>query len=129
MGVPGWILLTHNEEGKPVALFKDSRDTVTSIPMIIDERICSDTIFRVVQIAKQQYVVYDIEYLNGIYVFEKWNYQTRSEKIQELLELFHHTDLSAMFTIENAPHGTTIRGYEYYDDNPGTMGVFLPINT
>ena len=129
MGVPGWILLTHSNEGKPVALFKDSRDTVTQIPMIIDERLCSDTIFRVVQIAKAQYVVYDIEYLNGIYVFEKWNYQTRSEKIQELLELFHHTDLSAMFTVEDAPYGTTIRGYEHYDDVPGSMGVFLPVNT
>lgn len=97
--------------------------------MIMDERLCSDTIFRVVQIAKDQYVVCDIEYLNGVNVFDTWNYQTRSDKIQELLELFHHTDLSALFTVSDAPHGTIVRGHEYYDDAPGSMGVFLPVTT
>lgn len=129
MGVPGWILLSHNEEGRPIALFKDSRDVVTNIPMIMDERVCSDTIFRVLQIAKGQYVVCDIEYLNGVNVFDIWNYKKRSDTIQELLDLFHYTDLSALFTTADAPHGTTVRGHEYYDDVPGSMGVFLPVGT
>jgi len=129
MGTPGWILLTHSEEGIPIALFKDSRDVVTQIRIVIDERLCSDTVFRVVQIAKDQYAVCDIEYLNGTHVFETWNFQTRSTKIQELLDLFHHTDLSALFSVADAPYGTTIRGYESYDDVPGSMGVFLPVTT
>lgn len=128
MGVPGWILLTHNQENKPVALFKDSREQITQIPMVMDERLFSDTILRVVKIGKSEYVVYDMDYLNGQSVFEKWNYQTRIEKLAEILEFFHHPDLSALMLPEDAPHGTTLRGYECYDDQPGSMGVFLPVD-
>lgn len=126
MGVPGWILLTHNQENKPVALFKDSREQITQIPMVMDERLFSDTILRVVKIGKSEYVVYDMDYLNGQSVFEKWNYQTRIDKVAEILEFFHHPDLSALMLPEDAPYGTSLRGYECYDDQPGSMGVFLP---
>ena len=128
MGVPGWILLTHNQENKPVALFKDSREHTTQIPMVMDERLFSDTVLRVVKIGKSEYVVYDMDYLNGQSVFEKWNYQTRIEKLAEILEFFHHPDLSALMLPEDAPYGTTLRGYECYDDQPGSMGVFLPVD-
>lgn len=92
----------------------------------MDERLFSDTILRVVKIGKSEYVVYDIDYLNGQSVFEKWNYQTRIVKLAEILEFFHHPDLSALKLPEDAPFGTTLRGYECYDDQPGSMGVFLP---
>jgi hypothetical protein len=128
MGVPGWILLTHNQENKPVAFFKDSREQLTQIPMVMDERLFSDTILRVVKIGKSEYVVYDIDYLNGQSVFEKWNYQTRIIKLAEILEFFHYPDLSALMLPEDAPYGTTVRGYECYDDQPGSMGVFIPID-
>lgn len=124
MGIPGSILLTHSEDGKPVAFFKD-----TPISIVIDERVCSDTVLRAVMIGKDEYVVYDIDYLNGRNVFDIWNYQTRIDKVAEILEFFHSPDLSALMLPEDAPHGTTLRGYEYYDDQPGTMGVFLPIDT
>lgn len=126
MGIPGWILLTHNQENKPVAIFKDNREQVTQIPIVMDERLFSDTILRVVKIGKQEYVVYDIDYLNGKEVFSVWNYQKRIDKISEILEFFHYPDLSALMLPEDVPHGTSLRGYECYDDKPGSMGVFLP---
>lgn len=126
MGIPGWILLTHNEENKPIAIFKDNREQVTQIPIVMDERIFSDTILRVVKIGKSEYVVYDIDYLNGKDVFGIWNYQKRIGKVAEILEFFHYPDLSALMLPEDAPYGTSLRGYECYDDQPGSMGVFLP---
>jgi hypothetical protein len=50
----------------------------------------------------------------------------RQEKIAVLLELFHFPDLVALITIADAPVGTHIRGYEQYDGNPGTIGVYIP---
>ena len=51
--------------------------------------------------------------------------QQRQEKIAELLELFHQPDLVALTTIEDAPVGCHIRGYEQYDGIPGSIGVFV----
>lgn len=73
------------------------------------------------------YVAYDIRWLNGKNLFETLNYQQRKEKLEELLGLFHSPEFTALVTVENAPVGTTIRGYEHYDDKPGTLGVFLPV--
>lgn len=130
MGSPGWVLLTHNQENKPIALFKDAKsESVVSIPLVLDERMFSDTILRVVKIGKEEYVVYDVDYWNGNSVFELWNYQTRIEKVNAMLELFHSPVLTALIRIEDAPIGTLVRGYECYDENPGSMGVFLPANT
>ena len=126
MGIPGWILLTHNQDNKPIAIFKDNREQVTQIPIVMDERLFSDTILRVVKIGKQEYVVYDIDYLNGKNVFEIWNYHKRIDKAAEILEFFHYPDLSALMLPEDVPHGTTLRGYDWYDDQPASMGVFLP---
>lgn len=89
----------------------------------------SDTILRVVKIGKEEYVVYDVDYWNGKSVFEIWNYQTRMQKVNEMLELFHSPVLTALIPVEDAPIGTLVRGYECYDDNPGSMGVFLPAST
>ena len=128
MGVPGWILLTHSQESKPIALFSDGKEVVT-LPIVMDERLCSDTILRVIKIAKDQYVVCDIDYLNGRSVFEIWNYETRAQKIKDILDLFHFPDFTALIPIDNVPIGTLVRGHEYYDDQPGSMGVFLPATT
>ena len=93
----------------------------------MDERICCDTIFRVVRVAPKIYIVYDLFVLNGTKVHETLTFAQRQEKIAELLELFHFPDLVALVTIADAPVGTHIRGYEQYDNVPGTIGVYLPV--
>jgi hypothetical protein len=124
VGNPGWMLLTHSKEGDPLALFVDRHDGVTSVPIIFDERVFSDTVFRVIQLKSDVYIACDIRYLNGICVYEKLSYAKRRELLESLLDAFHHTDLTALLT--EAPVGCSLRGWEYYDDEPGTMGVFLP---
>ena len=125
-GSPGWLLLTHNEKGQPEALFVDSGERVTSLPLVMDERMFSDTAFRVTRLKPDMYVVNDIRWLNGKLVFETWNYSERQAKIRELLEAFHFPDLTALVLPEDVGPTIPVRGWETYDDAPGSMGVFLP---
>lgn len=127
-GIPGWILLSHNNKGDPEALFVDSQDKVKPIQIILDERMFSDTVIRVVQIRPDVFVAYDLRWLNGTCLFEKLNYKQRREKLDELIGLFHYPDFAALLTLDEVPSGTSIRGYEYYDDQPASTGVFIPVN-
>lgn len=126
VGTPGWLLLTHNEDGVPQALFVDQHEKWREIPIVMDERMFSDTVIRVIQVSPDVYIACDIRHLNGKNIFETLSFQDRKEKLASLLEAFHHPDLSALYMPEDAPYGTLLRGYESYDDKPGSMGVFLP---
>jgi hypothetical protein len=125
-GSPGWMLLTHDEDGIAQAIFVDKNDKPHPVRIILDERLFSDTVLRVVRLPKDVFIVYDVKTLNGVHVFETLNYEQRQEKLRALLELFHHPDLTALVLPEDVPAGTLLRGYECYDDQPGTLGAFLP---
>jgi hypothetical protein len=125
-GSPGWMLLTHDEDGIAQAIFVDKNDKPHTVQIVLDERVFSDTVLRVVRLPKDVYVVYDVKTLNGVHVFETLNYEQRQEKLSALLDLFHHPDLAALILPEDVPAGTLLRGYEHYDDKPGTLGAFLP---
>jgi hypothetical protein len=125
-GSPGWILLTHNSAGAPEALFVDQNEKSYPLPLVMDERVFSDTVLRVTRLSADMYVVCDIRWLNGKNLFETLNYTERHNKIVELLDAFHFPDLTALILPEDVPVNTPIRGWEMYDDLPGSMGVFLP---
>lgn len=125
-GRPGWILLTQDNEGTAQALFLDKSEKPESVSIILDERVFSDTVMRVVRLSKDVFVVYDLKTLNGVHIFETQNYERRQETLRGILEMFHHPDLTALILPEDAPAGAVLRGYEYYDDQPGTLGAFLP---
>lgn len=126
MGNPGWLLLTH-EDNRAVAWFVDQRDTPVTLPIVLDERLFSDTVIRVVQLKPSVFLVCDIRYLNGINVYEKLSYQSRRVLVESLLQECHHPDLTALLTYDEMPEDASVRGYEQYDNEPGTMGVFLPV--
>jgi hypothetical protein len=125
-GSPGWLLLTHSETGQPEALFVDSNEKATPVLLVMDERLFSDTVLRVNRLASDMFVVSDIRWLNGKNVFETLGYPERQTKIRELLDAFHFPDLTALVAPEDVPETIPIRGWETYDDAPGSMGVFLP---
>jgi hypothetical protein len=125
-GSPGWILLSHSEKGQPEALFVDQNEKVTPLRIVLDERLFSDTVLRVTRLASDLFVVADIRWLNGKNLFETLNYSERHAKLDEMLSLFHFPDLTALVLPEDVPGTTPIRGWETYDDKPGSMGVFLP---
>ena len=121
------MYLTHSENGDPVAMFVDNHDNIVMLHMVFDERVFSDTVFRAVRLNSMMFVLYDIRYFNGAPMFEIYNYQQRMTKIKQLLEVFHHPDLVSLVTPDEvAKYVYPIRGYEYYDNKPGSMGVFLP---
>lgn len=124
VGTPGWLLLTHNDQGTPFALFVDNHDKVTPVPIVFNERLFSDTVLRVVQFKHDVYMACDIRYLNGTNVYEKLNYSARYTLLESLLDAFHTTELTALLV--EPPHDAMLHGFEYYDNEPGTMGVFLP---
>ena len=126
-GNPGWLLLTHSNEGEPLALFSDRHEKITAIHLVLDERMFSDTVLRVVRIGPSRFIVYDIRYLNGTNVFDKYNYEHLKNLVTELLDEFHQRDLVALEFPEDVPEWVySLRGYEHYDDQPGSLGVFLP---
>lgn len=111
-----------------MALFVDRNEKITAIHIILDERIFSDTVMRVVRIGPSRFIVYDLRTLNGVNVFEKYNYEHRKKVLTELLDEFHQRDLVALEFPEDVPEWTyPVRGHEYYDDQPGSLGVFLPV--
>jgi hypothetical protein len=124
VGNPGWILLTHNEQSDPIALFVDKHEKPVSLPIILDERMFSDTLIRVIQLKPDVYIACDLRYLNGTNVYEKLNYTNRHVLLENLLDAFHTTELTALLT--EAPMDCILHGWEHYDDEPGTLGVFLP---
>lgn len=107
-------------------MFVDKSDKATPVRLVVDERLCSDTVLRVTQLKTDVFVACDIRWLNGICVYEKLSYDARQALLTSLLEEFHHPDLTALLSYEEAPTDAGIRGWEWYDDEPGSMGVFLP---
>jgi hypothetical protein len=128
VGTPGWLLLTHNEAGDPIAMFADLQDRVDLVYLVMDERVFSDTLLRVVKLGPWRYVVYDMPALNGKSLHETLSYRQRQEKLMDVLEAFHFPDLIALELPDQVPSWETpVRGYECYDEAPGTLGVFCPV--
>lgn len=109
-------------------MFVDTQEKVTTLQLVMDERMFSDTVLRVVRILPNQFVVYDIRYLNGVNLFESLSYESRKAKLHEILDLFHFPDFASLIEVEDVPFGIPVRGDEHYDSQPGTIGVFLPAN-
>jgi hypothetical protein len=104
----------------------DMKDTHSEgLPIVMDERVCSDTILRVVKLSKDVFLVYDIFVLNGTDYHARKPFQQRREMLAEILELFHSPVLTALIHVDDAPVGSVVRGMEYYDTLPGSIGIFL----
>jgi hypothetical protein len=109
-------------------MFVDTHENIEPLRIILDERMFADTVLRAIKISPDVFIVCDIRLLNGTNLFEKLPFVDRKNKLEELLDTFHHPDFVGLFLPEQAPHGIIVRGKEYYDDQPGTLGVFLPAN-
>ena len=126
VGSPGWMVLTHEADGRCCALFVDHAEIVTPVSIIMDERMCSDTVIRVTQLSPGVFVACDLRWLNGTNLFETLAYSKRRAVLDELLGMLHVPALTALLTQDEVPVLTPTRGWETYDESPGTLGVFLP---
>ena len=91
----------------------------------MDERVFSDTIIRVNQLSAKVFLACDLRVLNGSFIYEKMNYIERRNKLEHILDSFHYPSMTALISYEEVPEDTPIRGWETYDNLPGSMGVFL----
>jgi hypothetical protein len=123
-GFPGWVLLTHDEEGTARALFVDTHGRSEALSVVMDERVCCDTVFRAIKVSPRIIVLHDLWTLNGDTVWVRTAWETRQTWIRELLSFFHVPVLTALVSLDGVPVGTLVRGYESYDTLPGTLGVF-----
>lgn len=105
----------------------DRQDRVTPLPIVIDERMCSDTILCANRISANVYAISDIQVLNGKNVFMSNFFEDRQQTVADLLEAFHKPDLTALITVDDVPETTPLRGHEWYDGLPGTYGIFVPV--
>jgi len=94
------------------------------LTIVMDERVCCDTVFRTTRLSKDVFIVNDIWAMNGTILHSSMTWTQRQAILAECLRLFHQPVFTALFTLEDAPVGTLTRGYEYYDDVPGSIGVF-----
>jgi hypothetical protein len=125
-GVPGWMVLTRENNGTCTSFFVDHAEKVTPVQMILDEQMFSDTVIRVTQLSPNVFLACDIRWLNGKNLFETMSYSKRHAVLDELLGMLHVPALTALLTYEEVPVLTPVRGWETYDETPGSLGVFLP---
>jgi hypothetical protein len=120
------MLLTRETNGTCVSLFVDHAENVTPVQLVMDERMFSDTVIRVTQVSPQVFIACDIRWLNGTNLVERLPYSKRRAVLDELLGQLHVPALTALLTLEEVPVLTPVRGWETYDETPGSLGVFLP---
>ena len=120
------MVLTRETNGKCVAFFVDHAEKVTPVQLVLDERMFSDTVLRVTQLSPDVFLVCDVRWLNGKNLYETMAYSKRRAVIDELLGMVHVPALTALLTYEEVPVLTPVRGWETYDETPGSLGVFLP---
>ena len=94
--------------------------------MVMDERMYSDTVIRATQVSPNVFLACDVRWLNGKNLFETMSYSKRRAVLDELLGTLHVPALTALLTYEEVPVLTPVRGWETYDEIPGSLGVFLP---
>jgi hypothetical protein len=121
-GIPGWISLTPG----PTVEWIPREGDKEILSMVIDERMCCSTLLRAERLSATKFVVADMIYLNGRYIWETHTFAQRSKWLLDLLEEFHTKELGQLVhkdLLEPVP----IRGWEYYADTPGMVGAYVPL--
>lgn len=129
-GIPGWLCLTRDEQGEPITLLVQRRESpkVVKVRCVLDERCYEDSIFRVEYTSSSIYLS-DIWMWNGTNLFNRTNFEWRHEFIQKIYNhLYTHCPQFQSHEIKLREHATDIRGYECYTDKIGERGIFIECN-
>ncbi len=102
-----------------------SRDTI-QLSVVFDERFFGDTILRAEKLNKDTYVISDILYYNSNYIFACSTFRQRYDWLEKSLSRFHtHVDGMPKFIHKSNLPKCSLRGYEVYNDVPGSFGFFV----
>lgn len=126
---PGWLCLTRDEVGEPIALLVQQHRTpkITKVRCVLDERCYEDSILRVEYTSSSIYLA-DIWMWNASVLFTYTNFKQR----QELLEYVYGNLYIPCREFESheimlRTSATSIRGYEHYTDCLSEYGTFVEI--
>lgn len=96
------------------------------LSIVIDERMCCSTLLRAERLSATTFVVADMLYLNGRYIWETHTFAQRSKWLFDLLEEFHTKELGHLLH-KDSMEPVPIRGWEYYSNTPGMIGSYVPL--
>lgn len=122
-GILGWIVLSH-ENNIPVCTWITARECYT-IPVCLDERLFSDTIFRAEKLGNT-FILSDVWIYNGTCVFALTSFKQRYDWIQQMLARFHKTAKGLVRMMHKSEvTDMKLRGYEVYTHEEGAHGCFI----
>ena len=121
-GIPGWISLAPG----PTVQWIPREGVSEEIQVVIDERMCCSTLFRVERLSKTQFVIADMLYLNGKHVWATHSFAQRSAWIVQLLNELHTKELCE-FVHKSELENVVARGWEYYSSAAGVQGTYVPL--
>jgi len=124
-GISGWIVLTY-DNAIPVCLWISAQEC-RKIPLIVDERLCGDTFFKVEKVGLLDFVVADIWMYNSNCVFACSTFQQRYEWLAHMLKTFVFCvpGVTARLIHKSDYDFKTTKGYEYHtNETPGKQGYF-----
>lgn len=127
-GDQGWLALFRMPEPAVVCVTKSHMDG-ESLPYVIDERCFDDVIFRIERTAQTIYLA-DVWLWQGRPVHKLESFGKRQQRIRDFLNLCYTScpafERYALKAREDAPG--PFKGYEYYTDTPGEIGLFYEKN-
>lgn len=121
-GTPGWISCLPG----PTVEWIPREGPKELLSVVLDERMCCSTLLRTERLSPTVFVVADMLYLNGRYVWETHNFQQRSKWLRDLLAEFHTGELGQLIHKDDLGE-VPIRGWECYNGSAGQQGVYIPL--
>ena len=113
-GIMGWIVLTNN------CAFWVTNKTIDYLEEFqVDQRIIDNTIFRVEKL-NDKFIIADIWLYNSYKIFENTTFEYRYNWLSKLIKFLPNCMHKSNAQIDN----NCIKGWEYYSDIPGSMGIF-----
>jgi hypothetical protein len=125
----GWIILIYEGEIPKAFWISQNLKEIKELTIALDERLFGDTILRAERITghEDKYVISDIFMYASTNVFRITNFEQRETFIKKILNKFYKPikGLTEFYTKKDS---FPIKGYEYYDNKPGSFGIFNESN-
>jgi hypothetical protein len=121
IGEQGWIILVYDEIPKAFWIGKHIKE----LTIALDERLFGDTILRAEKISGEEhkYVISDIFIYASTNIFRLTTFQERFGWLSKILKNFYNP-IKGLTELYLKDSKFPIKGYEYYDSNKGSKGIF-----
>ena len=121
----GWIILIYEGEIPKAFWISQNLKEIKELTIALDERLFGDTIFRAEKISGEEhkYVISDIFVFASTNIFIRTNFEERSQWLTKILNKFYNP-IKGLTELYLKDSKFPIKGYEYYDTNKGSKGIY-----